>query len=259
MRIHPTAVVSPEAELAADVTIEAFSVIGPGVVVGSGTVVGPHVVIERNVTIGERNRIYPFVTIGCAPQDLTYANEETRVLIGDDTTIREGVTIHRGTPRGQGVTRVGSSVFLMAYAHVAHDCQIGDQVIMANLATLGGHVQIGAYGFVGGLVAVHQSVRVGEYAYIGGKAGVRMDIPPFMLAAGTEAAKLYGPNIIGLRRHGFSMAAVQALKKCFRILFRSGLTMHEALDNVRAEVQPLPEVEKLVAFLSQTSKRGITR
>jgi UDP-N-acetylglucosamine acyltransferase len=259
MRIHPTAVVSPKAELAEDVTIEAFSVIGPGVVIGSGTVIGPHVVIERNVTAGERNRIYPFVTIGCAPQDLTYSDEETRVLIGDDTTIREGVTIHRGTRRGQGVTRVGSNVFLMAYSHVAHDCQIGDRVIMANLATLGGHVQVGSYGFVGGLAAIHQSVRVGEYAYIGGKAGVRMDIPPYMLATGTETARLYGPNIIGLRRQGFSRQAVHALKESYRILFRSGLTMHEALDKVRAEVEPLPEVEKLVSFLSQDSKRGVTR
>jgi UDP-N-acetylglucosamine acyltransferase len=259
MRIHPTAIVSPKAELAEDVIVEAFCVIGPGVVIGSGTALGPHVVIERDVTIGERNRIYPFVTVGCAPQDLTYEDEETRVVLGDDNTIREGVTIHRGTRRGEGVTRVGNSTFLMAYAHVAHDCQLGDHVIMANLATLGGHVQIAAHAVVGGLVAVHQFVRVGEYAFIGGKAAIRMDIPPYMLATGAEAAKLYGPNIIGLKRHGFSTEVIQALKKSYRILFRSGLTMKEALGKAREEAQPFPEVEKLLTFVAETSKRGITR
>ncbi|MFZ0927376.1 MAG: acyl-ACP--UDP-N-acetylglucosamine O-acyltransferase [Syntrophobacteraceae bacterium] len=259
MPIHPTAIISPKAELARDVTIEAYSIIGPDVVIGSGTVVGQHIVIDGKTTIGENNRVYPFVSIGLAPQDLTYAGEETRVIIGNNNIIRENVTIHRGTSRGEGITRIGNGVFLMAYAHVAHDCQIGNGALMANAATLGGHVQVGEFAVVGGIVAVHQFVRIGEYSCIGGFSGIRMDIPPYMLATGAVAAKLYGPNLIGLRRHGFSAKSIQAIKKFYKIFFRSRLNLKEAVQKAREEIEPLPEVEKLIEFVTFSSKRGLCR
>lgn len=259
MRIHPTAMVSPEAELAEDVVIEAYSIIGPKVSIGSGSVIGPHAVIEGRTTLGQRNRVYPFAAIGYPPQDITYKDEDTRVVIGDDNIIRENTTIHRGSGRGAGTTLVGSHNFVMAYAHIAHDCRVGDNVVMANAATLGGHVQVGDWAVVGGLVAVHQFVRVGEYSFVGGFSGVRMDVPPYMLVTGSDHAKLYGPNIIGLKRRGFPRETIHALKKCYRIMFRSGLTVKEAVERTRQEVEPLAEVERLIQFISESSKRGMTR
>lgn len=259
MEIHPTAIVSPKAELAQDVRIHAFSVIGPKVTIGAGCEIGPHAVIDGLTTIGERNRIFPFSSIGLSPQDISYQNEETRLIIGDDNVIRENVTIHRGSHRGDGATILGSQTYIMAYVHIAHDCRIGNRVIMANVATLGGHVHVGDCATIGGLVAVHQFVRVGMYSFVGGKAAVRMDIPPYMLAVGAAAAKLYGPNIIGLKRNGFPAEAIQALKKSYRILFRSGLILKDATERVRREVQMCPEVEHLLEFMSGVSKRGITR
>ena len=259
MGIHSTAIVSPEAQISGDAVIEAYSMIGAGVVIGSGTVVGPHAVLEGNTTIGENNKIYPFVSIGMAPQDITYNNEETKVIIGDRNIIRENVTIHRGSHRGEGVTRLGNGNFLMAYVHVAHDCRLGDNVVMANSATLGGHVEVGNGAVIGGIVAVHQYVRIGEYSCVGGFSGVRMDISPYMLATGAEHAKLYGPNVIGLKRNGFSAETIQAIKKCYRIFFRSNLTVKEAVEKARHEVDPFPEVERLIEFVSVNSKRGISR
>jgi UDP-N-acetylglucosamine acyltransferase len=257
MPIHPSAIISPEAQLADDVTIEAFSIIGPDVVIGSGTVVGPHTVIDGNTTIGENNRIFPFTSIGLDPQDLTYAGEDTKVVIGNNNIIRENVTIHRGTSRGRGTTRVGDGVFLMAYSHIAHDCQIEDGIIMANAVTLGGHVEIGKYAVLGGIVAIHQFVRVGEYCCIGGMSGLRMDLPPYMLATG-EPLKLFGPNIIGLKRHGFSEKSIHAIRKFYKIFWRSGLPLKDAVRKAREEIEPLHELEKLIQFVSD-SKRGIAR
>jgi UDP-N-acetylglucosamine acyltransferase len=259
MPIHPTAIVSPTAEIAENVTIEAYSIIGPHVTINSGTVVGPHVVIDGKTTIGENNRIYPFVAIGLPPQDLTYAGEETSVIIGNDNVMRENVTIHRGTSRGEGTTRIGNGVYLMAYAHVAHDCQLGNGVLMANAATLGGHVTVGECAVLGGIVAVHQFVRVGEFSCTGGFTGVRMDVAPYMLAKGAEQTKLYGVNVIGLRRNGFSEEAIQAIKKCYKVFFRSGLTIKEAVEKAREGIEPLPEVERLIEFMSFSSKRGLAR
>ncbi len=259
MRIHPTAIVSPKAELAQDVTIEAYSIIGPGVVIGSGTEVGHHTVIEGDTTLGENNRIFPFVSIGLAPQDITYAGEPTKVSIGDNNIIREYVTIHRGTARGRTITRIGEGVFLMAYAHVAHDCQVENGVLMANAATLGGHVEVGQCAVLGGIVAIHQFVRIGDYSCIGGFSGVRMDIPPYMLATGALGAKLHGPNLIGLKRHCFSAKSIQGIKKFYRIFWRSGLSLNEAVKKAREEIEPVPEVEKLIEFVSFNSIRGITR
>ena len=257
MPIHPTAIISPKAELADDVTIEAYSIIGPDVTIGSGTVAGPHIVIDGRTTIGRNNRRYPFVSIGLSPQDATYAGEDTQVIIGNDNIIRENVTIHRGSPSGAGATRIGDGSFLMAYAHVAHDCQIGNGVIMANVATLGGHVKVGECAVIGGMVAIHQFVRIGEYSCMGGFAATGKDIPPYMLASRAPAT-LHGPNLIGLKRHGFSAESIQAVKKFYRIFFRSGLTVKEAIEKTRQEVELLPEVERLIDFVL-SSKRGITR
>jgi UDP-N-acetylglucosamine acyltransferase len=222
-------------------------------------VVGHHIVIEGKTTIGENNHIYPFVSLGLSPQDITYAGEETRVIIGNNNIIRENVTIHRGTSRGEGITRIGNGVFLMAYVHVAHDCQIGNGVLMANTATLGGHVQVGECAVIGGIVAVHQFVRVGEYSCVGGFSAVRMDVPPYMLASGAVGAKLYGANLIGLKRNGFSEKSIEAIKKFYRIFFRSGLSLKEAVQKAREDIEPLPEVEKLIEFVSFSSHRGLTR
>ncbi len=258
MDIHPTALVDSQAELADDVVIRAYTIIGPEVIVGSGTTIGPHVVIEGQTSIGERNQIYPFVTIGFPPQDISYTWEPSRVIIGDDNIIREHVTIHRGTPRGGGVTRIGNHNFMMAYAHIAHDCTLGDYVIMANGATLGGHVRVDDHAVLGGLSAVHQYVRIGRHAYIGGLSPVGQDIPPYTMASGERAA-LHGLNLVGLKRKDFSPPAIQALKHCYRIVFRSNLTMREAILRVREEVEPLPEVDVFLEFIEYPSKRGVNR
>lgn len=258
MEIHPTAVVSPGAQLAENVKIEAFSIIGPRVTIGAGSVVGPHAIVDGWTTIGERNQVFPFATIGYPPQDLSYRGEETRLVIGDDNIFRESVTVNRGTQRGGGVTRIGSRNLIMAYAHVAHDCIIGNNVILANATTLGGHVRIDDFAILGGIVAIHQFIRIGTYAFIGGKSGLRMDMPPYMLAFGAPG-KLYGPNLVGLRRHGFPRNTIQALKSSYRIMFRSGLTLTEAIDRIRAEVEPTPEVDNLIQFMQDRSKRGVTR
>lgn len=212
MPIHPTAIVSPKAEVAADATIEAYSIIGPDVVIGSGTVVGPHIVIDGKTTIGSNNRIYPFVSVGLPPQDVTYVSGDTQLIIGNDNVIRENVTIHRGSLGGTGTTRIGNGTFLMAYVHIAHDCQIGNGVIMANTAILGGHVEVGEHAVIGGMVAIHQFVRIGEYSCIGGFSATGKDIPPYMLASRAPAT-LHGPNLIGLKRNGFSPEAIKTIKK----------------------------------------------
>lgn len=256
MTIHPTAIVSPSAELGPDVDIRPYSVIGPEVKIGKGTIVGPHAVIDGDCEIGEFCHVHPFATLGYAPQDITYAGEHTRVIIGDNNIIREGVTIHRGTKKGGGITKIGSNNLIMAYVHIAHDCILGDNIIMANVATLAGHVIIDDHAIVGGLVAIHQFVRIGTYSYIGGKTGIIKDIPPYMLASGPRA-KLFGPNVIGLRRKGFSEEAIDALRRSFKIIFRSNLTLNEALTQIEKDVPPLEEVTTLVEFV-QNSSRGVT-
>lgn len=257
MDIHPTAIVSPEARLAEDVSVGAYSIIGPEVAVGAATVIGSHVVIDGRTTLGARNTIHPFASLGLPPQVITYRDEPTELVLGDDNIIREHATVHRGSQVGVGVTRVGSRCYLMAYSHIAHDCSVGDHVVMANAATLGGHVKIGDHVIIGGLVAVHQNCRIGKYAFLGGSSATRMDIAPFMLADGFPA-KLYGPNTIGLKRHDFAPNVIQGLKKAYRILFRSNLRFKEAAAKVRSEVEATPEVEYLLEFL-EASSRGFIR
>jgi UDP-N-acetylglucosamine acyltransferase len=257
MTIHPTAVVDPKAELDADVEVGPYAVIRENVFIGSGTVIGPHTVIDPYVRIGSDCRIFQFASVGAAPQSVKFEGGETWVKIGRGTVIREFVTIHRGTGFGGGVTEVGEENFLMAYTHIAHDCKTGRNVTMANNATLAGHITIGNYATVGGLVAIHQFVRVGDYAFVGGKSAVVKDIPPYVIAAG-DRATLHGLNSVGLKRHGMSDQSLSALKKAYRIVFRIGITLNEAIERVNAEVEQLPEVVNFVDFL-KTSQRGITR
>ncbi|MCX7822031.1 MAG: acyl-ACP--UDP-N-acetylglucosamine O-acyltransferase [Syntrophobacterales bacterium] len=257
-QIHPTAVVHRGAEIGEGTIIEPYVIIGPEVKIGKGNRIGAHTVIEGRTTIGEGNTIFPFVSIGLPPQDISYRDEPTEVVIGNRNIIREGVTIHRGTIRGTGLTKIGDDNYLMAYSHVAHDCVIGNHVILANCASLAGHVIISDYAVIGGLVGVHQFVRIGKYAFIGGLSGISMDIPPFMIAAG-DRAKLYGPNIVGLRRAGFSPETIMSIKRAYKILFRSGLTLQKAINKLRGEKVPSREVEELIEFMEAPSKRGVTR
>ncbi len=255
--IHPTAIVHPGAELDANVEIGPYSIIADNVYIGSGTVVGPHVVIDPYVSVSKNCRIFQYASIGTIPQAIKFSGEKSFVKIGRGSTIREFVTINRGTAFGTGVTEVGEENLLMAYCHVAHDCKTGRNVILANSATLAGHITVGDYATIGGLVAIHQFVRIGDYAFIGGKSAVPKDIPPYVIASG-DRAKLYGLNKVGLKRNGFSAATLNALKKTYRIFFRLGLTMNEAIVRVRAEVDQLPEVVNFINFV-QSSNRGITR
>lgn len=257
MNIHPTAVVHAKAQLADDVEIGPYTVVNEHVRIGAGTKIGPHVLIDGWTTIGERNQILSFSSIGTPPQDVGYKNEETYLIIGNDNVIRECATIHRATTKEDRKTEIGDRNFLMAYSHVAHDCKIGNNVIMANSAALGGHIVIEDHAILGGIVAVHQFVRIGAYSLIGGQSAVSLDIPPYVSAAGNRA-KLFGLNLIGLKRKGFSSEAINELKKAYKTIFRSGLSQEESLKKVGAEQPDSKEVMHLVEFM-KNSKRGVTR
>jgi len=255
--IHPTAIVDSKAEIDSDVQIGAYSIIGESVFIGSGTKIGPHVVIEPYVTIEPNCQIFQYAAIGAPPQSVKFKGETSYIKIARNTIIREFVTIHRGTEFGGGITEIGEECFLMAYTHIAHDCSIGRQVVMANNATLAGHITIGDHATIGGLSAIHQFARVGEYAFIGGLTAVPKDVPPYVLASG-ERARLRGLNTVGLKRHGFSTKARSELKKAYRIIFRIGLTLTEAIQRVKAEVDQIPEVVNFTEFI-KSSERGVTR
>ncbi len=255
--IHPTAVVEPGAELAEGVSVGAYAIVGPQVHVGEGTNVGSHTILDGLTEIGANCRIGAHVIIGAPPQDVKYHGEPTRVVIGDRTLVREFATIHRASTGGSGVTRVGPDSFIMAYAHVAHDCQLAEGVIMANQASLAGHVEIGQYAVIGGLTGVHQFVRIGEYAFLGACSAVLQDIPPYVKAYGNRA-KPFGLNVVGLRRHGFSIEAVHALKQAYRILFISGLNTSQALAQLEQELSGSPEVRRFIDFVKR-SQRGISQ
>ena len=256
--IHPTVIVHPTAEIAESAEIGPYAIIGEHVVVGEGTKVGPHAVIRENTVIGRNCQIFQFTSIGERPQDLKYAGEETRAIIGDNNVIREYVTVHRASVHGDGKTELGDYNFLMAYAHVAHDCKIGNHVIMANGATLGGHIEIEDHAILGGLSAAHQFVRIGTHCIISGLTGIPQDIPPYMMAAG-ERAKLYGLNVTGLKRHHFSEETLRSLKKAYRLLFRSKLPLTKAVQCVLGdEIASVPEVAHLMDFIRH-SERGVCR
>jgi len=255
--IHPTAIISSKAKIGHDVTIGPYSIIGDHVTIGDGTQIMSHVVIDPYVEVGSNCRIFQYAAIGAAPQAVKFKDEETWVKIGNGCIIREFVTIHRGTASGGRLTQIGEQCLLMAYTHVAHDCKVGRNVVMSNAATLAGHITIGDYASIGGLVAVHQFVRVGEYAFVGGKSALVKDVPPYVLAAG-DRATLHGLNQVGLKRHGFSPQAISQLKKAYRLIFRIGLTLNEAIERVGAEVEPTAEVKNFIEFI-KSSERGITR
>ena len=255
--IHPTAVIAPDAVLADGVEVGPFSVIGPGVEIGRGTRVGPHVVVEGPTRIGAGNRIFQFASVGADPQDKKYRGEVSRLEIGDRNVIRECVTLHRGTAQDHGVTRIGDDNLFMAYAHVAHDCVIGNQCILANNATLGGHVHLGDWVIMGGLSAVHQFGRVGAHAFIANNAAVTRDVPPFVMAVG-QPADAHSINAEGLKRRGFTPGQIRNIRAAFRVLYRSGLKLAEATAQLEALAKDQPELLPLVEFLPQAS-RGIVR
>jgi UDP-N-acetylglucosamine acyltransferase len=257
IKVHPSAVVSPHAELADGVAVGPYSTVGDHVVIGRDTAIGAHVVIEGHTWIGERNRIYPFSCIGTPPQDVSYRDEDTRLIMGNDNTVREYVTINRATTKEEWETVIGSNNYLMAYAHVAHDCRLSDHVILTNGATLGGHTHIGEYAILGAFLAVQQFVRIGAHTYLGAKSGIDRDVPPFMITAGPRA-KLYGINQKGLIRRGFSQETINILKKAYSIIWRENRSFRNGIDQVKRDLQIIPEVETLLHFLVN-SKRGILR
>ncbi len=256
--IAETAIVSSEAAIAPDVHVGPYAVIGPNVTIGAGTVVGPHVRIEGPTVIGERNRFVGQCAVGTDPQDLKYHGERTELRIGNENVFREFVTINRGTVGGGGRTSIGSQNFFMAYAHVAHDCSIGDGTIFANNATLAGHVEVGDFSTIGAFSAVHQFCKVGDHAFIGGGSICTQDVLPYVKTVGNRPAKTYGVNTIGLERKGFSKDTIEALQRAYRILVRSKLKLQDALARIEAELSLYPEVRYLVEFV-RTSKRGIIR
>jgi len=257
MKIHPSAVVSSNAHIGDGVEIGPYSTVGDHVVLGRDTAIGAHVVIEGHTRIGERNRIYPFSCIGTPPQDIGYQNEDTRLIIGNDNVIREYVTINRATTKEAWETVIGNNNYLMAYAHVAHDCRLADHVILTNGATLGGHTHIEEYAILGAFLAVQQFVRIGAHAYLGAKSGIDRDVPPFMITAGPRA-KLYGINQKGLIRRGFSQETINVLKKAYSIIWRENMSFRDGIAQVKRELQITPELQMLLDFLT-SSKRGILR
>ncbi|MFW6236355.1 MAG: acyl-ACP--UDP-N-acetylglucosamine O-acyltransferase [Desulfovibrionales bacterium] len=254
--VHPTALVHDKAVLGQDVMVGPYAVIEENTELGDKTRLDAFAQVKAHTVMGRENHVHSYACVGGVPQDLKFKGEVSRLQIGYRNTIREYVTLNRGTEGGGGITSIGSNCLLMAYVHVAHDCQIGDEVVFSNGATLAGHVVVGSHAIIGGLSAVHQFVRVGEHAFVGGKTGVAQDIPPYMLAVG-ERAKLHGPNLVGLRRMKLSTETIQALKNTFRILFRSENSRKEALAEVEEKLGHVPEVRRILEFVRQ-SQRGIT-
>lgn len=254
IQIHPSAVVSPKAQIGEGCRIGPYTVIGDHVALGNGVVIESHGVIDGRTRIGDETYIYPFVSIGLPPQDLKFTGEETETQIGRRTRIREFVTVHRGTAGGGGITKIGDDCFLMAQAHVAHDCLIGNSVIMANAATLAGHVTVFDGANIGAYSGVHQFCRVGREAYVGGYSVVVKDALPFALTVGNHA-KCYGLNKVGVRRRGYSRESIRALHHAFHLLLSSKLNTAQAVEQIRAEISNSPEVDELVQFI-ETSERG---
>lgn len=254
---HPTALIHPNAQLADDVEVGAYSIIGEQVEIGAGTVIGPHVVINGHTKIGQRNRIFQFCSIGEVPQDKKYANEPTRLEIGDDNVIREFCTFNLGTVQDGGITRLGNHNWIMAYVHLAHDCQVGNHTIFANNAQLAGHVEVGDYAILGGFTGVHQFVKVGAHVITGVGSVVLQDVPTYTLVSGNPAAP-HGTNSEGLKRRGFSSPAIMAIKRAYKTLYKSGLSFADAQIAIQSQVGEHPELQALIDFLAN-SQRGIVR
>ncbi|MEG0413438.1 MAG: acyl-ACP--UDP-N-acetylglucosamine O-acyltransferase [Comamonas sp.] len=259
--IHPTAIIHEGAQVHPSVTVGPYSIIGPNVSIGAGTRIGPHCVIEGCTTIGVDNHIFQFASLGAQPQDKKYAGEQTQLVIGDRNTIREFCTFNTGTSQDSGVTRVGNDNWIMAYVHIAHDCVVGDQTILANNATLAGHVHVGDWVILGGLTGVHQFVKIGAHAMAGFASRVAQDVPPFMLIEGNPLA-VRGFNIEGLRRRGFTPERLKAVKQMHRLLYRQGLTLEAAQQEIAALVPEMPEAHQDIALMQSfldSSTRGIAR
>jgi UDP-N-acetylglucosamine acyltransferase len=259
--IHPTAIVERGAELDASVSIDAYAIVREHVRIGAGTSIGPHCVIEGRTTIGRDNRIFQFCSIGAVPQDKKYAGEPTELHIGDRNTIREFCTFNLGVPQAGGITRVGSDNWIMAYTHIAHDCEVGSHTTLANNTTLGGHVQLGDWVTIGGLTGIHQFVKIGAHAMAGFGSAVTQDVPPYMMVDGNPLA-VRGLNLVGLRRRGFGAERIATIKQMHRLLYRDGLTFGAAQKAIAALAGEAPHSTTDVAMMSEFlagATRGIAR
>lgn len=255
--ISKHAIIDPSAKIAEGVTIGAGTIIGPDVEIGENTWIGPHVVIQGPTKIGKNNKIFQFASVGDVPQDVTYKGEPTRLEIGDNTVIREFCLISRGTVNGGGLTRIGNHCLFLAYSHVGHDCKLGNYVSMVSYAALAGHVTVDDYATIGAYSGVHQFCKVGSYAFITGATYVKKDVLPYVIISGQDTA-VYGINVVGLKRRGFSAEAVDALRRAYKIVFRKGLTVQESIADLEKMLSEFPEVSLMIEFLNQ-SKRGIVR
>ncbi|MEQ5800847.1 acyl-ACP--UDP-N-acetylglucosamine O-acyltransferase [Halomonas sp. H10-9-1] len=254
--IHPTALIDPAARLAGDVEVGPFTVVGPDVEIGPGSRIGPHVVIKGPTVLGARTRIFQFASVGEDCQDKKYSGEPTRLVMGDDNVVREGVTLHRGTVQDRGETTIGSRNLFMAYVHVGHDCVIGNDCILANQVTLAGHVKVGDFAILGGLSAVHQFCHFGTHAMAGGGSIITKDTPAYVMINGNPA-QVHGLNLVGLKRRGFSRDALKALGEAYKLVYRQGLTVEQALAEIRRRF-PLDETEAFAESI-EASTRGIIR
>jgi UDP-N-acetylglucosamine acyltransferase len=263
-RIHATAVVDSKAEIANDVEIGPYSIVGPNVKIGAGTKIGSHTIIEGYTIIGKENNFAHFASIGGAPQDMKYRGEPTQLMIGDRNTIREFTTIHTGTAQDEGITRIGNDNWIMAYVHIAHDCQVGNHTIFASNAQIAGHVHVEDWAILGGMSGVHQFVRIGQHAMLGGASALVQDIPPFVMAAG-EKASPHGVNVEGLKRRGFTTETITALRQAYKVLYKDGLSFEDAKVEIQkmvaAHAADAATAEKLAQFhdFIAASTRGIIR
>lgn len=255
--IHPTAIIEPGAKLADDVKVGAYSVIGPNVEIGEGTEIGPHVVIEGHTRIGKKNRIFQFSSLGGIPQDKKYAGEPMRLEIGDNNLIRECCTFNIGTVQDDGVTRVGNDNWIMAYVHIAHDCRVGNGIVLANSVQLAGHVEVGDFAILGAFVGAHQYCKVGAHVMVGAGSLLFQDLPPYVMVGGNPATP-HGINSEGLKRRGFSSPTIMAIKRAYKTLYRSGLSLDQAVSEITAQAEEHPELRLFTDFIA-SSTRGLIR
>ena len=256
--IHPTAIIDPAARIPASCAVGPFCIVGEDVEIGERCELLSHVVLKGPTKIGANNRVFPFATLGLEPQDLKFKGEKTRLEIGDNNVIRESVTVHRGTPAGSGTTRIGSNCLIMAYAHIAHDCEIADNVIMANAATLAGHVTVEEYAVVGALCPVHHFVRIGAYAFVGGGTTVTKDVLPFSKTVAARGTHAYGLNAVGLERRGFSKGRIRKIHHAYKTLLASKLNTTQALEKLKSEPDRGEDADMLIRFIEQ-SERGVIK
>lgn len=255
--IDPKAIVDKKAELAGDVSVGPFSIIGPGVTVDSGTIIGPHVVVRGPTSIGRDNRIFQFSSIGEDPQDKKYAAEVTRLEIGDRNVIREFATMHRGTQQDHGVTKIGNDNLFMAYTHVAHDCIIGDHIIMANGASLAGHVALNSHAILGGFTLVHQFTQIGQYSFAAMGSAITQDVPPFVMVGG-RPTKPHGINSVGMERNGISSEDIRLIRKAYKTIYKMNLRLEDAIEQITELAENSAELTLMIDFLRNVN-RGVLR